>query len=305
MENENIDSGFEEFAAAFDDTDDYQTDGAEDTTETEVTEEVDGEDGAEVQDDSEGGENPEDDHTSDSKEEDAEEDGQDDKPSSDQTFTIKVNKEERTVDLAEMTALAQKGADYDRVKGQLEESRQNAQSLQEQMDKYRDAMDVLELVSEQTDTPMDQLVEQLHVNLLVQNGMTEKEAKAEIRAAKAEKQVKAINTQQAQQTAAANDTHVRMQREVAEFREQFPDVDLNEELCDKLASDVRAGMSLTNAYRKMENSRKDAEIAELQRQLEAEKQNKKNRFGSPGSQRDSGGRRSTSDVDIFEKALFG
>lgn len=41
-----------------------------------------------------------------------------------QTFTIKVNKEERTVGIDEMKALAQKGADYDRIK------EQNAQKQQ-------------------------------------------------------------------------------------------------------------------------------------------------------------------------------
>ena len=70
-------------------------------------------------------------------------------------------------------------------------------------------------------------------------------------------------------------------------------------------ADIQSGMSLSNAYRKQEAAKKDAEIAELKRQLEAEKQNKRNRSNSPGSQRDSGGRRMTSDHDKFEQALFG
>ena len=47
-----------------------------------------------------------------------------------QKFTIKVNKGTREVELPEMTELAQKGADYDRVKGQLETSRTNEANLQ-------------------------------------------------------------------------------------------------------------------------------------------------------------------------------
>ena len=85
----------------------------------------------------------------------------------------------------------------------------------------------------------------------------------------------------------------------------FPGVELTEELCGKLMADVQSGMSLSNAYRKQEAAKKDAEIAELKRQLEAEKQNNKNRSNSPGSQKDSGGRRMTSDHDKFEQALFG
>ena len=47
----------------------------------------------------------------------------------------------------------------------------------------------------------------------------------------------------------------------------------------------------------------DAKIAELQRQLEAEKQNKANRAASPGSQKDSGGKRSKSEFDDFMDAF--
>ena len=96
-----------------------------------------------------------------------------------------------------------------------------------------------------------------------------------------------------------------LRRELAEFREQYPKVDLTQELLDKLMGDVAAGKSLTDAYRSYEASQKDERIAELERQLAAEKQNKENRTSSPGSQKDSGGRRTKDDFDDFKKALFG
>ena len=110
-------------------------------------------------------------------------------PASEQKFTIKVNKETREVGLQEITELAQKGADYDRTKSQLETSRQNEQALQAELDKQKPYMEVLTAASEAAGIPVDKFIEQVQVNLLMGQGMTEKEAKAEIRALRAEQQV--------------------------------------------------------------------------------------------------------------------
>lgn len=290
---EEMDAGFAEFEEAFESGDGYQTDAQEETAETteQATEEP--------QEQPESGEAAEDTQAEKTEESAAQDGGGE----PEQTFTLKVNKQERQVGLAEMTELAQKGADYDRTKGQLEESRKTAQSLQAKLDEQQGYMDVLNLISEQTKTPLDALMEQMHINLLKGKGMSEKEAKAEIRAAKAEKQLKALDEQQTRQKAASEDQAARAQREVAEFRQQFPDVEITQELCQKLTSDIQAGMSMTNAYLKMENARKDAEIAELQRKQAAAEQNRKNQAQSPGSQRDTGGQRAKTDFDEFMAAF--
>lgn len=296
---DNMDVGFEEFEAAFDGGDGNQTDPVEETAKTETHEETTGE----AQEAPGGGETSEGASTSESEKTGAEGGEKPDGSNSEQKFTIKVNKEEREVTLAEMTEFAQKGADYDRVKGQLETSRQSEQALRKQMDEQQGYMDVLQLISEQTNTPMDQLMDQLHMNLLKGRGMSDAEAKAEIRAVKAEKQLKAVAQQQSMEKATAESNAARAQRDLAEFRKQFPDVQITPELCDKLTPDIQAGMSMLGAYLKMENARKDAEIAELQRKQAAAEQNKKNRAQSPGSQTDSGGQRAKSDFDEFMAAF--
>lgn len=296
---EDMDVGFDDFFDAFDGGEGGNQTGTPEETETVETAEETTE---ESQAQPEGGETAENEQEDEAEEVTAK-GGEKGGREPEQTFTIKVNKEERQVGLAEMTGLAQKGADYDRVKGQLEASRQSEQTLRAQLDEQQGYMDVLKLISEQTDTPMEQLVEQLHVNMLKGKGMSEAEAKAEIRAAKAEKQLSAMREQQTRKQAAEEDSAARAQREVAEFRKQFPDVEITQELCEKLTPDIQAGMSMTNAYLKIENARKDAEIAELQRKQAAAKQNEKNRAQSPGSQRDSGGRRAKSDFDEFMAAF--
>lgn len=301
---DNMDTGFDEFAAAFDGEDGYQTDTAEETAQTETQEETTDGTSGEAKETPENGESSGEEPASEAEENGAEGSRKPDEAISEQKFTIKVNKEERQLSLTEMTEFAQKGADYDRVKNQLETSRQSEQSLRAQLDEQQSYMDVLKLISEQTNTPIDQLVEQLHVNMLKSKGMSEAEAKAEIRAAKAEKQLKAVTEQKAKEKAASDDNSARVQREVAEFRKQFPDVPITQELCDKLAPDIQNGMSMLGAYLKAENARKDAEIAELQRKQAAAEQNKKNRDKSPGSQTDSGGQRTKSDFDEFMAAFM-
>ena len=305
-----MDTSFDEFFEGFDgaaETDDgYQTDSTEGTTEAEgqeVTNEEENEESTqEGEEGAESGETSGEVTDGEAEKAAAEGSSEPDSKDSEQTFTIKVNKEERTLSLAEMTEYAQKGADYDRVKGQLEESRKSEQEARKQLGEQQEYIDVLNLISEQTKTPVEKLIERLHVETLKGQGMSEKEALAEIRAAKAERQVKAM-TEQPPKTAPVeekNSTSDRAQKELSEFRDTFPDVNLTKELVDKLMPDVQKGMSLLNAYQKQENARIAAELAEQQRKEAAEAQNRKNRAKATGSQKDSGTQsRKTAEDDFF------
>ena len=296
---EAMDADFAAFEQAFDDTDGYQTDtdedaitGAEEQPEDEAETAADDgnesneDDGAETKETAPSGEDPGKD-TGDQKE----------------TFTLRVNKEDKTVSRAEVISLAQKGYDYDRVKGQLTESRQTIQQLQKQVDKSSALMESLEMVSKDTGTPVEELIEQLHISLRMKKGESEAEARANIRALKAETQISAMKEKAAQQTAPVEDSMARAEREVAEFKKRFPGVELTEDLCKQLSKDFNADTSIADAYQKLLNEQKDAQIAELKRQIEAEKQNKRNRAASPGSQNDSGGRRTRSAEDDFFDAF--
>lgn len=203
-----------------------------------------------------------------------------------QVFTLKVNKEERQVSREEVIELAQKGADYDRVK--------------EQLKGQQDAMDVLGALAREAQTDIPGLLDGFRLSMLKKQGLSEDAARERLAREKAEReneQLKA-NRQPPAETAAQ-----RARREVEEFRQVYPKVELSDDLMKKLMSDVQEGKTLTEAYRNHEAAEKDAKIAELERQLEAEKQNRRNRAGSPGSQKDSGGRHGKSEFDDFLKAL--
>lgn len=292
MENESMD--FEEFFDAFDapgEDDGNQTDPETEGTETEET-------AQEPAGDQETGETDSEENTPEQEKKPENDSSEADKPAETQKFTIKVNKGTREVELPEMTELAQKGADYDRVKGQLETSRTNEANLQKTVDEQSPIMEVLQLAAKDAGVDVAELVDSIHVGLLKGKGMTEAEARAEIRAAKAEKAVNDLKNKPAQEEKPETDSNQeRAKREIAEFQTAFPGVQLNQETLDKLAPDVQNGMTLTSAYLKMENARLTAELAEQKRALEAEKQNQKNRRQAAPGQNDSGGGR---EKDAFE-----
>lgn len=292
MESESMD--FEEFFDAFDapgEDDGNQTDPETEGTETEET-------AQEPAGDQETGETDSEESTPEQEKQPENDGGEAGKPAETQKFTIKVNKGTREVELPEMTELAQKGADYDRVKGQLETSRANEASLQKTVDEQSPIMEVLQLAAKDAGVDVAELVDSIHVGLLKGKGMTEAEARAEIRAAKAEKAVNDLKNKPAQEEKPETDSNQeRAKREIAEFQTAFPGVQLNQETLDKLVPDVQNGMTLTSAYLKMENARLTAELAEQKRALEAEKQNQKNRRQAAPGQNDSGGGR---EKDAFE-----
>lgn len=313
-EKENV--GFEDFESALF-GDDYQFD--DDDGDSEVTETDDTEDGDLLDDTAEDTDleddeaDSDDDDEEDSGEDDSEEDDAEDEEDpadntdAGQTFTLKVNKEERQVTLEEMTALAQKGADYDRVKEQHTKSQQTIQDLQTQLEGFntrKNVLDILDIVAEKTGTKLEDLAEMLYVSVRKSAGASEDAAKEELKSAKLEKELNGMKAQQTKVQQQKEDAETRAQREVEAFRKDYPDVKLTDELVAKLAPDLKKGIGLSAAYRKLEKAQDAAKIQDLERQLAAQKQNDKNKKRSPGGQKDSGGRRSKDGYDDFLSAFI-
>ena len=299
---------FEEFAAAFNDG--YQT-GEEEQQENSETETQDaetseeGSQSASESPDSEQTDDPDVEHTEDGN-------GQEkpQEPQQEQKFTIKVNKESREVGLSEMTELAQKGADYDRVKGQLAAARDDLEKVKAQFEESRKISELLKRIAEDIGVPEEDMLRRVHINWRMNKGESEKEAIAHIESENAKRELNELKERQNQEKANSDSVQERASREIAEFRKEYPNVELTKELIDEMMADVQGGMTLTNAYRKIEAAKKDeeannlrAEIQRLQQQIAAEKQNKKNRSNSPGSQTDAGGRNAKSDFDEFAEAF--
>ena len=301
--SETMDTNFDDFFGAFDDGDGYQTDSAEDNAAEAVEDTSD--DTAEEQDSdaaegSEDGENSEGENTKESSEEVTETESEVEKPISEQKFVVKVNKETREVSYQDAPAWIQKGMDYDRVKGKLDE-------VQTEYDKYKPHMEILEQAAEAAGTTVESMLEAVQIGMIKQKhqGITDAEARAELRNIRLEKQIQAMS-QQKQQPAQDSEKKSepdekadRAQRDIEEFTRYFPNVKLTEELVNKLVPDVQKGMSLTSAYLKQENERLVAAAKQQQTEAAAKSKNKQNRANTPGSQRDSGGSKTKSAFDDF------
>jgi hypothetical protein len=204
-----------------------------------------------------------------------------------------------------MTALAQKGADYDRVKENYSKSQQTIQDLQAKLTEAtanQAAIDILNTIAEKSGASLEQLAESLYVNMRKSAGASEDAAREELKSARLEKELNSYKSRKDEQK---DDADSRAQRDMDDFRKEYPDVQLTKELIQKLTPDIQNGMSLSTAYRKYERAQEQNRIAELERKLAAKQQNDKNKSRSPGSQKDSGGRRSRSEYEEFERALFG
>lgn len=286
--NENENAEFEEFAAAFGDGDSYHTE-TEAEEEVQTKEEVVADTEETATDSAEQTDKEASKQTEDvEKTEETEETESNDSAS--ETFTLKVNKEERSYTRDEVIALAQKGADYDRVKEKLGTQQQTVDALAD--------------VAKTMGVEIPVLLENLMINALVKKeGLSEDVARERIMRQKAEKENTALKQAATAKQTEEETSQQRAQREIAEFRKAYPDIPLTDELLKALMPDVQKGVSFKDAYERREQVRKDERIKELEAQLEAEKQNNKNRAASPGSQRDSGGQREKTDFDDFVSAF--
>lgn len=299
-------TGFSEFAEAFG-VGDYQT---ADSTETEQTAETTETEEAAPSEAAEEPTTPEGETDGDGGE--VQEDGAErpsgaEAPVTEQKFAIKIDKETKEVGIDELKELAQKGGAFDRVKTQLTEARQSVETLKAELESSKAISDMVKRVAEDIKTTPEELLKRVNVNWRMSKGESEKEALANIAAAEANRKLAELSEKQKPAQETAQD---RAKREVAEFREAYPDVEITPELMKQVAKDVQGGMPLIKAYQKIEAAKKEAEaealraeIAKLQQQLEAEKQNRKNKASSPGSQKDSGGQKGKSDFDDFLSAF--
>ena len=304
--DENMDMNFDDFFDAFDGEDGNQTDTLEETTEVTDTDDAadaaeDG-DAQEVKEGNNSEENSEGESNSESAEDGTESQPEPEKAEEKRSFdNLKVNGEIRSCTYEEAPAWIQKGMDYDRVKGQLETEKQNNATIQAELDKYRETVTILENSAEESGMNIEQLLEHVQLGILLGKGMTEKEARAELRAAKAERQVKAAT--QVQKEPAKDSGEDRAQREVQDFIRDFPGVKLSDEDISAMRPYVQKGMSMSTAYLMVEKAKLEAAAKQQTAAAAAKEKNRSNRAKSPGSQRDSGGQRTKDSADDFFAAF--
>lgn len=184
----------------------------------------------------------------------------------------------------ETTALAQKGMDYDRI-------RQQRDDLQQFRSQHEDVISDLGRIAQQFGMEPAALLNSMETNLLRQQGKTQAEAEAILRANKADRQIQAQQQAQKQQEAVQR----RQQEDMQEFIRRYPNMDYKT-IPASVWEAVKGGETLVNAYSRYEMQQLKAENQRLQQQIAAQTQNTKNKQTSLGSMRSGA---STPKIDDF------
>lgn len=209
----------------------------------------------------------------------------------DQSFTLKYMGEEKVFSRDETVALAQKGMDYDRIREKLTEQQGIAAANAE-------AMDFVKMLADEAKLSPDALMESIRAERLSKSeGISLEEAQGRLRLRRKEADLtareKALEEKTAADTAEADEKKAR-ERDFLAFFKARPDVkaaDIPAEVFRRMQTEK---ISLLAAYSLYENARLKAE-------LEAERQNQKNKERSVGSA-DTSGKRTP--ADEFDAAWY-
>lgn len=208
--------------------------------------------------------------------------------SADEQFTLKHLGETKNYNRDEVTTLAQKGLDYDRIRTERD-------NMRAEMPEMREALSFLKELAADSNISVEQLMENVRARALIAReaeagrAITETGAREQIRREKAarEKDAAAANENDAEadaktppQTAAQGPD---VTAEIRRFAQMYPEVKATE-IPQKVWDDFRAGKGdLTSLYTMAEN-------AALRQKVAALEQNEKNKGRSTGSMKSAGNR---------------
>lgn len=206
------------------------------------------------------------------------------KEEADHSFTLKYMGEEKQFSREETIALAQKGMDYERIRGKLSEANEMVEFVNS-------------ISKEMNLTPQQFMTEALAGQIAKRENISLEEAKRRIELDRREKAISAKEA--AAQEAAnkenqeANQRRERIKAELAEFARAYPDVKPDSLPKEVFTIAARSQVGLTAAYAM--HMAQEAKSA-----LETERQNAENRAKSVGSSASSGKRK----ADAFEDAWY-
>jgi len=292
MENENIvdtaevETVSEETRAAIDK---YWSDDSDDVEWSDEAETADEQEEAEPEETEDSGEDSE----------EAEEAGHEEEPKPEaepekkdeaghQRFKLKVKGEEREVDLDEMTALAQKGSDYDGLKTDRD-------TLRTENGRLKEYETFLKELAENGGISIDEVMESTRVEMLMRKA--EQDGK-ELTEEDARKQVKAAHKKQEPKEEPAHEktAEEKAQEAVQAFVKRYPNVK-SEDIPQSVWDDANRTGDLIGAYQEYRLQKMSEEITQL-------KQNNKNKERSTGSRKTAGASSAKTKVDeAWEAAL--
>lgn len=204
-------------------------------------------------------------------------------------WTLRHMDETRTVGEAEMVTLAQKGMDYDRIRGKYDES--------------KPVMELFGSFAKQAGMSIPDYVAFIRTQAKQATGMSEAEARRAVdledreaavavkEAAEEQRQIAATQAAEAR-----SNTEARRRADILEFQQTFPDVAKDpKSIPQEVWADVRNGVSLVAAYSKYALAQARLAQQTAEQKAAASAQNQKNAARSSGSMRSAGENNKASD----------
>ncbi|MET0017136.1 hypothetical protein [Oscillibacter sp.] len=210
-------------------------------------------------------------------------------PETPKTWTLRHLGEEKAVNEQEITTLAQKGLDYDRVR--------------EKYDAAKPVMEMFSQMAKQSNMTVEQYVAFVRTEAKKSSGMSEDEAKravdledreSAVMAKEAEEAEKKTAAQQAAQTESSAEE--RRNADIAEFQKTFPDAAKDANAIPQEVWDaVKQGQRLAVAYALWREKQALTEAQRVKQESAAKDQNTKNAGRSTGSMKTAGAESKASD----------
>ena len=240
-------------------------------------------------DDAEPDAQPDDDGEADAEEDAQPEDQKTEEPeqkgdAEDQRVKLKHNGEEVEVDREKLIELAQKGLDYDRVKGERDSFKADGPTLQ----RYKEQEAFLQELAESGGMDVQALMDSTRARMLMakEDGLSEQEALRRVR----ETARKAAEKKE--ETKAEPTPEERRHAMFADFLSAYPNVKA-EEIPKEVWDSAAQNYDLTGAYRSWENKQLRAENEKL-------RQNQRNKERSTGSRKST----ASSERSSFDKLWY-
>lgn len=219
----------------------------------------------------------------------------------DQSFELKHLGETRTVNREEVVELAQKGMDYDRVRGKLDELR----GLEAEAAANQQYADFVKELAAGAGISVEEMIDSTRAKILVDQATKQGQTldmDAALQQAKQTREAKAQTEQQSKEMREARNRQEHFQEEAARFRTLYPEVKA-EEIPPEVWAEFDKTGNLSDAWSKNVNQKLAAENQRLQSELDAVKQEKKNEARSTGSRKSAGASQRSAVDDAWEAAL--
>ena len=197
-------------------------------------------------------------------------------------WTLRHMDEVRQVGEADMVVLAQKGLDYDRIRGKYDES--------------KPVMELFGSFAKQAGMSIPDYVSFIRTQAKQASGMSEAEARRTVELEDREAAVSAKEAEEAQRQSGANQAaqaraaaDARRNADIAEFQRLFPDAAKDPKaIPQEVWASVRSGMSLVSAYSKYAVDQANAARQAAEQKAAASAQNQQNASRSTGSMQSAG-----------------